>query len=245
MKTLLSTAAIAGLLAMASPSTALAQAASPPPAGAVFAATTLNLDAYGEARAAPDMATLTLGVESSDATAAAAMADNAARMTQVVGALRHAGLPERDLQTSSLSLAPQYVYAQNQPPRLTGYKASNQLVVTVSDLAHLGVIADAAVAAGATDIGQIDFGLANPRAAEDSARLAAVKALEDKASLYANAVGYRIVRLVNLSEGVADAFQPPRPMMAAMSLRAAAPTPVETGELKVRIDITGAFELAR
>ncbi|HEY5107602.1 MAG TPA: SIMPL domain-containing protein [Caulobacteraceae bacterium] len=223
---------------------AVAHAQAPAQPNAVFAATTLNLSAYGEARIEPDMATITLGVESAAPTAARAMADNAARMTQLAAAIRRAGVAPRNVQTTSLNLGPQYVYAQDQPPKLTGYKASSQLIVTVTDLARLGEIADAAVAAGATDVGQISLGLANPLSAENTARVAAVKALEDKASLYANAVGYRIVRLVNLSEGGGYSLSPPRPI-AMMALRApAAPTPIEEGELKVRIDVTGVFELA-
>jgi uncharacterized protein YggE len=240
-------AAAAGIILAAGPLTAHAQAAPPAaPAGAIFAATTLDLSAYGEARTGPDMATITLGVETDGASAAQAMAANARAMAQVTAALRRSGVAERDMQTSSLDLSPQYVYAQSQPPRLTGYKASNQLTVTVNDLSRLGDIADATVAAGATDVGQISFGLANPRSAEDTARIAAVKALEDKASLYANAVGYRIVRLVNLSEGAAWSPAPPRPlMMRAAAMAAPAATPVEAGEMKVRVDITGVFELAR
>ena len=241
-------AAAAGILLAAGPLTAKAQAAPTAAAGggAIFAATTLDLSAYGEARTAPDMATITLGVETDGATAAQAMAANARVMAQVTAAIRRAGVAERDMQTSSLNLSPQYVYAQNQPPRLTGYKASNQLNVTVNDLSRLGDIADATVAAGATDVGQISFGVANPRSAEDTARIAAVKTLEDKASLYANAVGYRIVRLVNLSEGAAWSPEPPRPlMMRAAAMTAPPATTVEPGEMKVRVDITGVFELAR
>jgi uncharacterized protein YggE len=244
-RSLCAAAAAAGLLLAAASLAAQAQPA-PAPAGAMFGATTLDLSAYGEARTAPDMATISLGVESDGATAAQAMAANARAMAQVTGALRRSDVAQRDMQTSSLSLSPQYVYAQNQPPRLTGYKASNQLTVTVNDLSRIGDIADATVAAGATDVGQISFGLANPRSAEDTARIAAVKALEDKASLYANAVGYRIVRLVNLSEGAVWSPAPPRPlMMRAAAMAAPAVTPVEAGEMKVRIDITGVFELAR
>jgi len=229
---LLSTTAV-----FAAPAAALAEG------DPAFAATTLSLSAYGEARADPDMATITLGVETQGPTAADAMQANAAQMTRVVAALKKAGLEPRDLQTSNLSLNPQYVYEQNQPPKLTGYQASNQVTVTVRDLARLGPVVDAVVAAGATNVSNISFGLANPVSAENTARIAAVKALQDKASLYANATGYRINRLVNLSEGGGYSVEPPRPKVFAMAARADAATPVETGQVKVRVDITGLFEM--
>ena len=214
-------------------------------ADAAFATTTLSLSAYGEAHIPPDMASLDLGVETTRGSAGAAMRDNAAQMGKVIEALKGAGLQGRDLRTANLSLAPQYVYEPNQPARLSGYQASNQVQVTVRDLSKLGAVADAVVTAGATNVGQISFGLDNPLAAENTARLAAVKALQDKAALYAQATGYHIVRLVTLSEGAA--YTPgPRPMvMMAAQARAAAPTPVEAGESILRVDITGVFELAK
>lgn len=232
----LSTAALA-----AAPTAAFADAASADPS---FAATTLSLSAYGEARADPDMATITLGVENQAPTAGEAMAGNSAQMNRVIAALKRAGLEPRDLQTSNLSLNPQYVYEQNQPAKLTGYQASNQVSVTVRDLSKLGPVVDAVVAAGATNVSQISFGLSNPVSAENTARIAAVKALQDKASLYANATGYRISRLVNLSEGGGYSIEPPRPKVFAMAARSDAATPVETGQVKVRVDITGLFEMS-
>jgi len=213
------------------------------PAGA-FAVTTLNLSAQGESHATPDLATLGLGVEITRSSAGAAMRDNAAQMTRVIAALKAAGVEGRDLKTSGLSLSPQYVYEPNQPSRLSGYQASNQVTITVRDLTKLGAVADAVVGAGATNIGQISFGLADPLAAENAARLAAVKALQDKAALYAQATGYHIVRLVSLSEGVPTAMSP-RPMMFAAQARVAAPTPVEAGDSTVSIEVSGLFELAK
>ncbi|MGI8841006.1 MAG: SIMPL domain-containing protein [Caulobacteraceae bacterium] len=244
MKRSLVAGAVGALLAASAPLAAAAQM--PAATDRAFAATTLSLSAFGEAKVAPDMATIALGVETTAPSAAAAMRANAERMARVVAALKSAGIEGRDLQTSNLSLSPQYGYEQNRPARLTGYQASNQLTVTVRDLTRLGAAADAVVGAGANTIDSIAFGLANPVSAENTARIAAVKALEDKAALYAQAVGYRIGRLVNLSEGGGYAPSPPRPMpMMAMRAEAAAPTPVETGELNVRIDITGVFELAK
>ena len=241
MKTLFRAAAVCALLLAAG-----GAAAQPAPAPSAIAApagpTLLELAAYGEARTTPDMATINLGVETTAPSAAAAMTANAASMNRVVASLKAAGVEPRDLQTASLNLSPQYVYEQNQPPRLTGYQASNQLTVTVRDLSRLGGVVDAVVGAGATNVGSISLGLSNPVSAENTARIAAVKALQDKASLYANATGYRISRLVQLSEGVA--VSNPRPPAPLMAMRASGTvTPVEAGELKVRVDIIGVFEL--
>lgn len=212
--------------------------------GAMFASTTLALSAHGEVKAAPDMASVSLGVQTLAPTAAEAMAANSRRMAEVVAALRRGGVEGKDIQTSSLNLSPQYVYEQNKPPQLTGYQASNQVTVTVNDLARLGPALDAVVGAGANQVEGISFGLKDPGAAEDQARLKAVQALQAKARLYADATGYKVGRLVNLSEAGGYAPEPPRPL-ARMAVAAAAPTPVGPGELNVRVDVTGLYELTR
>lgn len=241
-------AAVAAALLVVGPAAtpALAQTAPDTGAGAMFRATTLSLSAFGEVKAEPDMATITLGVQTVAPTAAAAMAANAQRMTEVVASLRRAGLEGKDIQTSDLSLQPQYDYEQNRPPRLTGYQASNQVTVTVNDLERLGSALDAVVAAGANQVSGVSFGLKDPQAAEDQARIRAVKALQAKADLYAGATGYRVGRLINLSEGGGITPAPEAGEVVVSGVRRyAAPIPVEAGQLNVRVDITGLYELTR
>jgi|SRR5215217_736625 len=248
MKALFRAAAIGALIVAGTASAAAAQQAPVPAAAAdsLFRATTLNLSAYGETRTRPDQATITLGVTTEAPTAAEAMRLNAAKMSQVIAALKKGGIADRDLQTSGLNLNPQYVYQENLPPRLNGYQASNQVTVVVRDLAKLGQAVDAAVNSGATNVGGIAFGLQNGDAAEDAARLDAVKALQAKADLYAKATGYRVARLVTLSEGGGYTPPPPMPMMAfAGRMEKDSSTPVEAGELKVRVDVSATFELVK
>lgn len=213
---------------------------------ALFRATTLNVSAYGETKAVPDKATITLGVTNEAPTAQAAMQANAAEMNRVVAALKRSGLSDREIQTARLSLNPQYVYQENLPPKLTGYQASNQVVITLRDMGRLGAVLDAAVASGANQVQGIGFSLEDPTAAENAAREGAVKALEAKAALYARATGHRVARLVSLSEGGGYTAPPPMPMMAMVKREAMdAGSPIAPGELNVRVDVSAVYELAR
>jgi uncharacterized protein YggE len=184
-------------------------------------------------------------VNTEGATAQAAMQANAQQMNQVLAALKRGGIATKDIQTAQLSVEAQYVYEQNLPPKLTGYRAANQVTVTVHDLSRLGQAVDATVAAGANQVGGINFGLDDPTVAENAAREKAVKALAAKADLYAKATGYRVLRLVSLSEG--GSYSPPQPMpMVAMAARfKEADTAVSPGEVKVRVDVSGLYELSR
>ncbi len=210
-------------------------------------APSLNLSATGEVKLAPDMATLTFGVVTEAASAAEAMQLNARRMTEVSAALRRAGIAERDIQTAGLNLSAQYDYVQNEAPRLRGYLASNRVTVIVRDLARTGQVADAVVAAGVNQIDGVSFGLQDPSAAEDQARRLAVRALQAKAALYAEALGVRLDGIRSLTEGGGYAPPPPMPMyrMAAVAEGMDASTPVSGGELTVRVEITGVYDLAQ
>ena len=245
MKTLIRAAALGALLTGSALQVQAQPHAPPAAATAPSDATTLNLAASGQVRIAPDLANITVGVMTEGPSAAEASRANAERMNQVVAALRRQGIAERDIQTSGLNLNPQYAYEPNQPPRLTGYQASNTVTIRVLELARLGSAIDAAVSSGANQVHGISFGLRNPTAAEDEARRRAVQALQAKANLYAQATGLRLGRMVNLTEGGGYTPTPPMPMGRLAMVSKDESTPVAPGELEVRIDITGIYELGR
>ena len=205
--------------------------------------TVLELVAEGSARRVPDVATIQAGVVSQAATAQEAMRDNAARMARVLAALRKAGIAERDIQTASVSLSPQYRHQENQPPVITGYQASNQLSVRFRDIALSGTILDTLVREGANNINGPDLGLDKPEAALDQARTDAVAKARARANLYAQAAGLRVERILSLSESGAM-MPPPRPLAyarAEASMDSA--TQIVAGEREMTVTVTARFLL--
>ncbi len=209
---------------------------SPPPV--------LHLSAYGEVKGAPDLATISVGVQSLAPTAAQAMAQNRERMVKVMAMLTKQGLPSRDIQTSSIDLDARYIYTENELPKLTGYQASTIVTILVNDPARLGSVLDAVVEAGVNQVNGIGFRFKNPQALEDAARRAAVKALKAKADLYAEATGNRSVRLISLSEGGSSPEPRAMEVMTMAKLGGdGGSTPVSGGELSIRIEVTGDYAL--
>lgn len=202
----------------------------------------LNLTAYGEVHATPDLASLSLGVATQGATAAEAMRSNATQMAGLLAALKKQGIAEKDIQTSNLNLAAQYDYQNGQAPVLKGYQASNTVTVTVRDLGKIGPTVDAVVAGGANQVNGISFGLLDPQSAEDAARVQAVARLQGEAALYAKATGLHVKALRVLSEGGGYQPSPVRPV-AYLKAAAAAPTQVEAGELDLRVEVSATYEL--
>lgn len=229
---------IAALLALAAP--AAAQVA--PAQAQTIAGTRLDLVATGEVSRVPDIVRIGAGVVTQAATASDAIRQNAARMERVRAALRRAGIAERDIQTSAISLQPDYRYAENQPPQLTGYRASNEVNVRFRDIAESGAILDALVAEGANQINGPMLGLDRPEEALDEARTRALAAARARAELYARSLGMRVVRIVAVSEGGAMPV-PPMPMLRMQANDAAAETRIDPGEQVLSVSLTVSFEL--
>ena len=233
----------AGLATSLAAAPMLAAAQTMPPPAMMPAPTTITLTATGNSSATPDMATISFGVVTQDKTASGAMKASNVRMNQVMAALKAAGIADKDVQTSSLNLNPQYVYADNQTPKLTGYQAQDEVSVRVNDLTRTGPVIDAVIAAGVNQVDSIAFGLKNDGAATDAARQQAVATLMQRAQLYASAFGLKVKRVLTISEG-GPAVQAPRPMMFAKAMAAEdTSTPVASGQMQLSVDVTATFEL--
>lgn len=208
-----------------------------------IAGTVLDVTAQGETRRTPDIATITAGVVTQAADAASAMRENATRMDRVVTALKRAGIADRDIRTANISLSPQYRYAQNEPPVITGYQASNNLTVRFRDIARAGTVLDTLVATGANQINGPDLGLDNPAAALDEARVDAVAKARARAELYAKAAGLRVKRILSISEASVD-MPRPMPVMLRMEAADAAPSSkILPGEQALNVSLSVRFEL--
>lgn len=237
------------LAASAIPAAALAQA-SPVPAISPQS-TLLTVAAEGTATRKPDLAIFTAGVTSTGKTASEALTANSADMTKVIAALKRAGVAERDIQTSNLSLNPVHAdnsrqpgmpMAQQEMPAIIGYQAHNMVTVKYRKLDQFGQIIDTLVSAGANQVNGPSFQLDQPDSALDEARVAAVKAARERANLYASATGLKVGRLISIDES--GGFSRPMPMarMVAMDSAGAAP-PVAAGEVALTTNITVMFEL--
>jgi uncharacterized protein len=215
-----------------------------PPMSSIQPETTITLNGRGTVDHAPDIATISVGVQVEAETATIAMTQQSERMNGVFNAVKSAGVAERDMQTSNLSLNPVYDYPPNTRPRLRGYNASNQITIKVRDLKNLGKTLDAVVKAGGNTINGISFGIDKPEQFQNEARVAAIKDAAAKAELYAQAVGYKVKRIVTVSE-MDFTPHPPVPVMMRMQQNAAESTPIAAGEVELVQTVSVTFELTK
>jgi uncharacterized protein len=162
-------------------------------------------------------------------------------MASVRAALKAAGIADRDIQTSSINLNPDYRYEEGRNPVLTGYRASNEVSIRFRDIANTGRILDALVAQGANQINGPSFSLDKPEEALDEARIAALATARRRADVYARQLGKRVGRILSVSESGGGVPQP-MPMMMRQEAADAA-NKIDPGEQTVSVSLAVSFEL--
>ena len=199
-------------------------------------------------QAQPDTPILTIAVVTQAKRAIDAQQENASRSDAVVRALKAAAGTGAEIKTSGYSLQPQRVYRENQPPTITGYEARNSVIVVLSDLTKVGPVIDAAAQAGANDLSGISFTLRKDRPARDQALTEATREAMSKAQVIAQALGGRVVRVVEVQE---EGTARPMPIYSADYGRevklASVQTPIEVGTLDItsRVQLIAEVEAVR
>ncbi|VDC30048.1 SIMPL domain-containing protein [Pseudogemmobacter humi] len=201
---------------------------------------TITVTGEASVARAPDMATVMIGVTSVAATAAEALAANSGDMQAVIERLRASGIGEKDMQTTGLSVNPNWTsYSSGaSSEKIDGFTAMNSLTVGIRDLDALGAVLDAVVADGANTLNGVTFGLIDPGPALDEARKEAVADARARAELLAGAAGVKLGDLVSMTEGSGYLGGP-----APMFREQAASVPVERGEVSYQASVTLVWEL--
>jgi len=213
-------------------------AAAPPAADP--ATHTITVTSSGKVTVVPDVARVVVGFTSTQPSVKAARSTAATTMTQVIAAIRALGVAEADIRTVGLNLYPQY--ANNSPGKIVGYSISEQLQVTVRDLDKVGDVVDVATGKGATDVGGVSFELADPDAAMNQARAAAVAAARTSAEAMAAAGHVTLGAVVAMTDVNVSA---PYPMLMAAGKAAdgSVATPVQPGTQEVTAQVTVVFAI--
>lgn len=209
----------------------------------------ITINATADAKVKPDLAVVSAGVVTNALTAKKANEENRTKMTALFKTLKEAAIAEKDIQTSNYSVSPQYAYENNRTPRITGYQVNNMVTVKIRDMEKIGAVMDALITVGGNQLSGPSFTVDEPESFLDTARAEAVKKAVDRANLYANAAGLKIVKVTGISEG--GGYMPPQPYMMnkvamaeAESAGAAAPMPVAAGEMNLQASVSMSFELA-
>jgi uncharacterized protein YggE len=202
----------------------------------------------GSVSVTPDHAQISVGVTTRTKTVKEAVATNSKLMVAIIAALKDAGVAENDIQTARFSIQPIYTQPTGPSsqdgraePKLSSYSVSNHVNVTTREIGKVGDLLDRAIAAGATDVGNVLFLVSEASKALDKAREAAILDARRKAEVYAKASGVRLGGVKWITEDTGSG--PPVPMMSRTA--AVAAVPITSGEDTLRVRVTVGFDITR
>jgi uncharacterized protein YggE len=184
---------------------------------------------------------MTTGVEERAATVADAQKQAATKLDAITNAVKGLGVKPEDIVTNSYDIQPNYVYNSQQPPRLDGYIVRSQIILTIRDVSKAGAIIDAVGSAGATLAGGINFTLDNNADAVKQARQAAIADAKNRAEQLAQAGGFGLGGVVNVTEFGGNQPQPIAQTnqrgLASVEAAPVATTVIEAGQFKVVVNV--------
>jgi uncharacterized protein YggE len=231
---------IAGL---AAPLPAAAALSAPLPQPAV-----MNVIGHAEIDAVPDRATVSLTIVTVDADAGRATSANNDRFLKLTQALAPLGISGTAIRTGTFGISynPRPPQPDPQSSEQYGYRAARSVDVIVPRTDGAGAVIDAAVAAGVTEIGAVDFGLRDPRAAYRRALAAAVADAQAQAAVLAAAAHVRLGRLTSIAPNAGGDYAPRAVLMSNVAMKAASPTQIQPpGNLLIGADVALTYELTR
>ncbi|MDJ0720038.1 MAG: SIMPL domain-containing protein [Desulfobacterales bacterium] len=209
--------------------------APPVTAAGIDGPATIEVVGRGDVSQRPDRAILRLAIESNAADANEAIRQNAAQAEKLISRLKKMMTPDDRIATTQFQLHP--VYSQKARITPSSYRVNNTVQLETGQLDRLGAFIDAAAQAGSVRIGQLQFHHSRQGALARKAAALAVADARRIADELARAAGVKIVRLHQLRY---TGNHHPAPMRAEMAM-AAAPTPIEIGDLKITERVVTVF----
>ncbi len=207
---------------------------------------TISVTGQAEVNAAPDLALLSVAVETTSARAEDAAKDNAQRSAKISAALKALIGSGDKLTTTRYSLEPRYEPGKgggDEPPRIIGYVARNEVQVDLHAIDAVGRLIDAAIAAGANRVSNLQFTLSNHNAQLRAALQKAGEEARAQAETVAAALGVTLRRVATATTSIPPVFQPRRLEGYGMTAMAAAPSPIEPGEVSVSATLQVSYEI--
>jgi len=195
----------------------------------------------GKASAEPDVAMVTIGVDTRASTAGQAAAENKERMTNVMSALEGMGVAKEEIQTVDYRIQPEIDW-DNGEPRVIGYVASNSVLVKIRQIDQVGDILDTVTEAGANNIYGTQFTFDDPTSLREMARADAMADAQSKAATLANLAGVSLGKPRIISESFVQIppFYVERVYAPAME---AAEVPISPGQLEVTMQVQVTYNI--
>jgi len=207
----------------------------------------ISVTGQGEASGPPDQAEVSAGVQILADTVIEATRQNQAVIERIMAALDEQGIPREKIQTSNYGIWAEQNYDDPRDPRqrnrISGYRVSNVVSVSIDDIEKVGDVLAAVTNAGANTIQGIQFGVRDTAALEQKAREAAMADVRARAEALAKLAGVQLGEVLSISTSPSGG--PPRPMMArSFEVADMAPAPgISPGQQSLSVQIHATFAI--
>jgi uncharacterized protein len=192
----------------------------------------------------PDIAIITVGVTAQAATAADAQSQAAERVARILDRAKQLGIADADTKNGGYSIQPQYAYGPNQAPKITGYQATQQVVLTYRKVDEAGKALDALVQNDGATNANLQFALENAKAAQADARARAIADARSKAQAMADAAGVRLGAAISVSDQASGGIAlDSAKYIGNAPAPAGAPTQIPVSDLDIVIRVTVQFAI--
>ncbi|HLC89792.1 MAG TPA: SIMPL domain-containing protein [Patescibacteria group bacterium] len=207
---------------------------------------TITIDGEGKVTAIPDIAQISLGIQTDKSTVAQAQQENTDKMNKIIDELKKMGIEAKDIKTTNYSIYPRYDWTSG-TQILRGYAVSQNVTVKIRDLEKVGAIVDRAGNLGANEVGGLNFTIDEPEKLRQDAREIALGNAKEKAEALAKVAGVKLGKLVSFSE---NGVTPPpiyrdyalKSLEAGASDQAVAPS-VEPGSQEIIVNVMVTYEV--
>jgi uncharacterized protein YggE len=189
----------------------------------------------------PDSASLSVGVQAEATTTTDAQNALNTQINKVSAAIKNVGIDPSDIQTANYNVSPKYDFTQGQ--KIIGYTANTNLTISIKNIDNVNKVVDAATKNGATQVGGVQFKVADQQKAEDEARQKAVADAKSKAEIAAKIAGFKLGRIINYSENQGGNPVPPPYAVGTTDLKQSVPTQVEPGSNEIKVTATLSYEI--
>lgn len=205
----------------------------------------VTVSATGTAYGEPDEASFDAGVSALDEDVQAATTQVSEAVVSLLAALQEAGVADRDVRTTNFTIYPEQAYDNSGQPTTLRYRVVNTVHVSVRDTESLGTLLGASIEAGANEVSNVAFTVADPSALERQAREAAMNAARAKAEQLARFGGAELGELRRVTEGAQPSGAEPLPQfrMEASAADAGSNVPVSSGQLAVTVTVQVTYGL--
>jgi uncharacterized protein len=208
---------------------------------------TISISGEGSVVIVPDIATVRLGLESTNPDVAKAQEENTNKMNEVIKDIKGFDIEKEDIQTSSYSIYPDYKYTQDKGRVLNGYKVSQALTIRIRNFDSISDVLALAGKYNLNQVGGLEFTVDDPEEAKQEARLEALEQAQNKASDLANAADVKLGKIVSFNESSGgrndyDSYYKMEAMSGLGGSGDIAPS-VEAGSQEITVYVTVQYEL--